>query len=331
MKPFTYEKATSLAATLTAIRDPETRVIAGGTELVNWMKDGIDTPSRLIDITGLPLATIEVSRTRLRLGALARMSDVAEHPDVVRDYPVLSQALWRSASPQLRNMATMGGNLMQRTRCPYFRSETRVPCNKRWPGSGCAAMHGDNRSHAILGWSQSCVATHPSDLAVALAALDAVVRVSSATGSREIRATDFHRLPGSDPRRDNTLAPGELITAIDVPADPSTARSYYLKVRERASYEFAMVSAAVTLDLEGDGEQRTIRRVRIALGGVAQKPWRLARAELALRGKPWTTDAMTAAIRGSLADARALSHNEFKIGLAERTVVRALEHAGGLP
>jgi xanthine dehydrogenase YagS FAD-binding subunit len=326
MENFRYARASDLRSALLALREPSTSALAGGTELLNWMRDGIQAPSRVIDISRLPLDAIEVTDRALKLGALARMSDVAAHPAVRRDYPVLVQSLELAASPQIRNLGTMGGNLMQRTRCPYFRSETAVPCNKRTPGSGCAARHGENRGHAIFGWSEACVATHPSDLAVALAALDAVVQVASATGERSIPATEFHRLPGDEPQRDNLLQAGELITAVEVPASPSTARSFYLKVRERSSYEFAMVSAAVTLELNG----RTIREARIALGGVAHKPWRLSSAERSLQGVALEPRAIGAAIAGAIDEARPLEQNGFKVRLAKNAVVRALEFAGGL-
>jgi xanthine dehydrogenase YagS FAD-binding subunit len=326
MENFSYARATDLRSALVALREPSTRALAGGTELLNWMRDGIDTPARVLDIGRLPLDTIEITGRGLKLGALARMSDVAAHPGVRRDYPVVVQSLELAASPQVRNLGTMGGNLMQRTRCPYFRSETPVPCNKRMPGSGCSALHGENRLHAIFGWSEACVATHPSDLAVALAALDAVIHVASATAERTIPATDFHRLPGDEPERDTLLQPDELITAVEIPAAPSTARSFYLKVRERASFEFAMVSAAVTLELEA----HTIRKTRIALGGVAHKPWRLTPAERALEGIPLEHGAIAAAIQGAFDEPRPLEQNGFKIRLAKNAVVRALEHAGGL-
>ena len=244
MHPFEYARAADLASALRAVQDPTARVMAGGTELVNWMRDGIESPARVVDISGLPLDAIEATPRGLRLGATATMAEVAAHPAVREGYPVLAQALEAAASPQIRNRGTMGGNLMQRTRCPYFRAETPLPCNKRSPGSGCPAREGENRGHAIFGWSDGCVATHPGDLAVALAALDAVIHVAGAGGERLVTAAEFHQLPGDDPRRDNVLAPGELITAVEVPAAPSSRTSHYLKVRERASYEFAMVSAA---------------------------------------------------------------------------------------
>jgi xanthine dehydrogenase YagS FAD-binding subunit len=325
MENFRYAKATDLSSALAALRAPSTRALAGGTELLNWMRDGIEAPAQVLDIGGLPLDSIQATGAGLRIGALARMSDVAAHAEVRRGYPVLAQSLELAASPQIRNLATMGGNLMQRTRCPYFRAETPLPCNKRRPGTGCPARHGENRQHAIFGWSEACVATHPSDLAVALAALDAVIRVASSNGQRSIPATEFHRLPDGEPQRDNVLQPGELITGIEVPASPSAARSHYLKVRERSSYEFAMVSAAVTLELDG----ATIRGARIALGGVAHRPWRLPAAERALRGARLERSALIAAADGAFSDARPLEQNGFKIELAKQTVTRALELAGG--
>ena len=291
------------------------------------------TAGRTVVLDGSALEFLDSSGLRVLLrGAKLAESEgaafrvVAPHPVVQREYRVLAQSLELAASPQIRNLATIGGNLMQRTRCPYFRAEVLLPCNKRTPGSGCAARHGENRVHAIFGWSDACVATHPSDLAVALAALDAVVHVVGASGERAIPAADFHRTPGDDPQRDTMLERGELISGVEVRAAPSTSRSYYLKVRERASYEFAMVSAAVTLELDG----AAIRRARIALGGVAHKPWRLGDAERSLAGVAYDHDAMTAAVDGAFAAARPLEHNAFKIALAKRAVVRALELAGGM-
>ncbi|GAA2805997.1 xanthine dehydrogenase family protein subunit M [Saccharopolyspora taberi] len=327
MRPFTYARAATVDEALGALRDPGTRLIACGTELVNWLKEGIETPARLVDITGLPLAGIDVSDDGgLRLGALARMSDVAAHPTVRDRFPVLAESLHRAASAQLRNMATIGGNLMQRTRCPYFRADVELPCNKRLPGSGCAALDGgDTSSHAIFGWSNDCAATFPSDLAVALAALDATVTAVGERGVRRIPATGFHRLPGTEPARHNELAPDELIVAVDVPAAPGA--SHYLKVRERASYEFAVVSAAVTLHAE-DG---VIGDARIALGGVAHRPWRLPAAEQALAGIALDDPAgLRAAVARSFTDARPLPGNKFKVELAQRAAVRALRTAGGV-
>ena len=328
MVPFTYQRAVDPQSAIAALAaDPEAACIAGGTELLNWMKDGIAAPRRLIDINALPLDHIEAGPRGLRLGALARMSDVAAHPAVRRAYPAIAEALELSASPQLRNMASMGGNLMQRTRCPYFRAETELPCNKRRPGTGCAAREGENRGHAIFGWSDACVATHPSDVAVALAALDATVHVLGPRGERAIPVVDFYRLPDDGSEHDTVLVHDELITAIDVPASPLTGRSHYLKVRERSSYEFALVSAAVALAMDG----RHIQQARIALGGVAPRPWRLTAAEGALIGVPLERDVLRRAVAGAFGAARTLAHNGFKVELAKRTVVRALEHAGGRP
>jgi xanthine dehydrogenase YagS FAD-binding subunit len=328
MTPFTYQRAVDPQSAIAALAaDPEAACIAGGTELLNWMKDGIAAPRRLIDINALPLDYIEAGPRGLRLGALARMSDVAAHPVVRRAYPAIAEALELSASPQLRNMASMGGNLKQRTRCPYFRAETELPCNKRRPGTGCAAREGENRGHAIFGWSDACVATHPSDVAVGLAALDATVHVLGPRGERAIPVVDFYRLPDDGPEHDTVLAHDELITAIDVPASPLTGRSHYLKVRERSSYEFALVSAAVALAMDG----KHIQQARIALGGVAPRPWRLTTAESALIGVPLERDALRRAVAGAFGAARPLAHNGFKVELAKRTVVRALENAGGRP
>jgi xanthine dehydrogenase YagS FAD-binding subunit len=326
MFPFTYERATDPQSAMAALAaDPEAACIAGGTELLNWMKDGIATPRRLIDINDLPLAQIEAGPRGLRLGALARMSDVAAHAEVRHAYPAIAEALELSASPPLRNMASMGGNLLQRTRCSYFRAETALPCNKRRPGTGCAAREGENRWHAIFGWSNACVATHPSDVAVALAALDATVQVHGPAGARTIHLVDFYRLPDDTPEDDTVLGHDELITAIDVPASPLTGQSHYLKVRERSSYEFALVSAAVALHVDGQRIQQT----RIALGGVAPKPWRLTAAESALMGMPLEREALHQAIGGAFSEARPLAHNAFKVELAKRTVLRALETVGG--
>jgi xanthine dehydrogenase YagS FAD-binding subunit len=326
MQPFTYQRASGPQSVIAALAaDPAAVCLAGGTELLNWMKDGIAAPGRLIDINDLPLAQIEAGSSGLRLGALARMSDAAAHAAVRRAYPAIAEALELSASPQLRNMASMGGNLLQRTRCPYFRAETELPCNKRRPGTGCAAREGENRWHAIFGWSNACVATHASDVAVALAALDATVQVRGPAGERRIPLVDFYRLPSDAPEHDTVLAHNELIMAIDVPASPLTGRSHYLKVRERSSYEFALISAAVALELDG----KHIRQARVALGGVAPKPWRLTAAEHALTGVPLERDALRRTLDGAFSEARPLRHNGFKVELAKRTVVRALENVGG--
>jgi xanthine dehydrogenase YagS FAD-binding subunit len=323
MKTFTYERAGTVEDALTALGEPGTQLMAGGTEMVNWLKEGIEQPDRLVDITRLPLAGVETREDGLRIGALTKMSDVMSVEIVASQYPVLWESLMRAASPQLRNAATIGGNLQQRTRCPYFRSDTAVACNKREPGSGCASLTGDTSGQAIFGWSEHCVATHPSDLAVALAALDASVEVRGPAGNRSIAATDFHRLPGDEPEKHTELATDELIVAVDVPGP--AARSHYLKVRERVSYEFAMVSAAAVVECQGE----EISRARIALGGVAHRPWRLTAAEEALRGVGINDkDAISTAISGSFVDARPLAGNEFKVVLAQRAAVRALMTAG---
>jgi xanthine dehydrogenase YagS FAD-binding subunit len=325
MQPFVFAHAADLPAAVAAAGEAGTVLIAGGTELVNWLKEGIVAPTRVVDINGVPgLAAIEAGKTGLTIGALARMGEVAEHPAVKRDYPAIAEALLASASPQLRNMASMGGNLLQRTRCPYFRAETELPCNKRRPGSGCAALTGRDRSLAIFGWSEHCLATHPSDVAVALVALDAVVRVRGTGGERKIPLVDLHRLPGDAPERDTVLGRGDVIVGIDVPASAVARRSHYLKLRERASYEFALVSVAVALDVDGD----RIREARIALGGVAPKPWRLGAAETALRNARLDRASLEAAVRDAFGDARPRKENGFKVELARRAVVRALETAG---
>jgi xanthine dehydrogenase YagS FAD-binding subunit len=284
-------------------------------------------PEHLLDINGLPgMATIEVlADGGVRIGALARMSDVAADIDVRRRFPVIAEGLLFAASGQLRNMASIGGNIMQRTRCPYFRDEDDLPCNKRQPGTGCSALTGLNRTHAIFGWSDACVATHPSDVAVAFAALDANVIVRGRTGDRVIPFTQFHRLPGNTPEVDTVLDRGDLIVAIELPGRIEGRASHYLKVRDRQSYEFALVSAAAAVATTG----RRIGSARLAMGGVAHKPWRLTAAETALRGVSLDDiDALRSAIAASFADARPLTHNAFKVELAQRVALRALETAG---
>jgi xanthine dehydrogenase YagS FAD-binding subunit len=306
--------------------EPGARLIAGGTELVNLMKEHIAEPALLVDISRLPLTGIEAGPEGLRIGALARMSDVAAHPAVRRHYPAIAQALELSASPQLRNMATMGGNLLQRTRCPYFRAERELPCEKRRPGSGCSAREGEHRTAAIIGTGPEhrCVAAHPSDLAVALAALDAVVQVLGADGARELPVRDLHRLPGDRPEEDHVLAPGELITGLTVPAAPDTARSRYLKVRERASYEFALVSAAAAVELDDE----TVVGARLALGAVSARPWRLPATERALAGvfadEAVLRNAVADGLEEDLAEAAPLPGNVFKLDLARRAAARVL-------
>src|SRR5918996_1492324 len=328
MHPFTLSRADDPATAIAAhARDPQLAFIAGGTDLIGLMKDRAALPERLLDINALPdMAGIETrSDGGLRIGALARMSDVAADAEVRRRFPVIAEALLFAASGQLRNMATMGGNIMQRTRCAYFRDEDDLPCNKRRPGSGCSALHGLNRNHAIFGWSESCVATNPSDLAVALAALDATVTVRGVAGERAILLTDFHCLPGDTPERDNVLGRGDLIVSIEVPARAEGRASHYLKIRDRESYEFALVSAAAAVAIDGG----RIRSARLALGGVAHKPWRLAATEAALPGASLADiEVLRSAIATSFTEARALAHNAFKVELAQRVALRALQTAG---
>jgi len=328
MHPFALSRADDLAATIAAhAQDPQLAFIAGGTDLIGLMKDRAALPERLLDINGLPdMARIEtLPDGSLRIGALARMSDVAANAEVRGRFPVIAEALLLAASGQLRNMASMGGNIMQRTRCAYFRDDDDPPCNKRRPGSGCSAHHGLNRNHAIFGWSDACVATNPSDVAVAFAALDANVLVRGSTGQRSIAFTDFHRLPERTPEHDNVLNRGQLIVAIEVPARVEGRASHYLKVRDRQSYEFALVSAAAAVATDG----KHLRSARLALGGVAHKPWRLAAAETALRGVSLDDIiGLKSAIATSFTDARPLAHNAFKVELAQRVALRALQAAG---
>ncbi len=327
MRNFGYAKAPDMAAAMDALATPGTEVIAGGTELVNWLKEGITTPDRIVDITDLPLAGVEAGAAGLRLGALAPMAEIGAHPQVARDYPVLAEALLASASPQLRAMATIGGNLLQRTRCPYFRAETLLGCNQRVAGSGCSALDGDTRAAAIFGWSPQCVATHPSDLAVALSALDATVEVHGGPGTRTVPMDQFYRQPGVDSRL-SAVDPDELVVAVTVPGTPPAARSHYLKVRERVSYEFAVVSAAAVVELDGP----LLTGARLALGGVAHRPWRLTDAEAALLGVDiGDLNSLWAAVARGFTDARPLPGNGFKVELAQRAAVRALRVAAGAP
>jgi xanthine dehydrogenase YagS FAD-binding subunit len=306
-------------AVAAAVRDGA-KFIAGGTDLLQLMKENVEAPRILVDLDGLPLDDISMDANGLRIGAVARMSDVAADRRVAEGYPVIAEALLASAAPQIRNMASIGGNLLQRTRCNYFR-DTGFDCNKRVPGSGCPAIHGDNRMHAILGVSDQCIAAHASDLAVALVALDASVELRGPDGGRTVRLTEFHTLPGDTPQHENVLRPGELILAVTVPAGAWTAKSTYLKVRDRASFEFAVVAAAVALDVS-DG---VIREARVALGGVGTKPWRAPAAEAALRGKPADADSFAQAAAAAVAGAKPASENGFKVVLAQRALVRALQ------
>ncbi|MEN5032173.1 MULTISPECIES: xanthine dehydrogenase family protein subunit M [Pseudomonas] len=322
MNPFSYSKPSDIAQAVN-LAGPASRFIAGGTNLLDLMKENIARPEHLIDITGLPLKDVRATDSGgLMIGALVSNADLAWHPLIERDYPLLSQAILAGASPQLRNMASTGGNLLQRTRCYYFYDST-VPCNKREPGTGCPAKEGLNRIHAILGASDACVATHPSDMCVALAALEARVHVQGRAGARVIEFADFHRLPGDAPQRDNQLADDELITAVELPAPRFQQHSHYLKIRDRASYAFALISVAAAVELDGD----VIRDVRIALGGVAHKPWRDTAVEQSLKGQPVSRENFVAAADAMLRDAQPLAHNAFKIKLARRAIVRALSDA----
>ncbi len=313
-RPQTPENALHL------IGEPGSSFLAGGTNLVDLMREQIAAPQTLVDVTHLPLAEIEeLPYGGLRIGALVRNSHLAGHPLVRERYPVLSQAILMGASAQLRNMATTGGNMMQRTRCLYF-YDGASRCNKRNPGAGCDAINGFNRINAILGTSEACIATHPSDMCVAMAALDATVHLRSADGERTLPFTDFHRVPGSTPERDTNLEPGEMITAVDLPAFPAAKRSVYRKVRDRASYAFALVSVAAVLEMEGN----TVKTVRLALGGVATKPWRAFKAEAVLQGKPLEDNVLREAADAELADAHTFLHNSFKVELARRTLASTL-------
>jgi xanthine dehydrogenase YagS FAD-binding subunit len=326
MRPLTYERATDPAAAVALVAgNPRAAYLAGGTNVVDHLKLGVAAPDVLVDVSRLPLDDIEALEDGgLRVGAAVRNSDLAAHPVVRRSYPVLAQALLAGASGQIRNAATTAGNLLQRTRCVYFQDVT-TPCNKRDPGSGCSALEGFSRSHAVLGASDRCVATHPSDLAVALAALDATVVVLGPAGERRVPMADLHRLPGDEPERDTTLRQGDLVTAVEVPALPFARRSAYRKVRDRASYAFALVSVAAALDVE-DG---TVRDVRLALGGVAHKPWRASVAEERLRGGPATEEAFRAAATAELEAARPLPGNGFKVPLARSTITATLRDLAG--
>jgi xanthine dehydrogenase YagS FAD-binding subunit len=326
---FAYARAADVADAVRQIAaDPEARFIAGGTNLIDLMKYDVERPQRLIDITHLPLKTVEETPGGgVRIGALVPNSDLAYHPLIEKRYPLVSSAILAGASQQLRNMASTGGNLLQRTRCLYF-YDTATPCNKRQPGSGCSAIGGINRINAILGTSESCIATHPSDMCVALAALDAKVHVTGPDGERTMAFADFHRLPGDTPHIDTNLKAGEIITAIELPAQGFAANHSYLKIRDRLSYAFALVSVAAALDIDGG----RIKEARLALGGVAHKPWRDTEAEAALRGQAADRDAFAKAADLVLRGAKGFGHNDFKIGLARRAIVRTLaQAAAGTP
>jgi xanthine dehydrogenase YagS FAD-binding subunit len=329
MNRFAYTRAQDVGQAMRELAsDPTARFIAGGTNLVDLMKYNVERPTRLIDITHLPLKQIEdTAQGGLRLGALATNTEVAYDSRVESRYPLLSSAILAGATAQLRNAASTGGNLLQRTRCYYF-YDVQTPCNKREPGTGCSAIEGQNRIHAILGASEHCIATHPSDMAVGLAALEAVVHVAGPSGERAIPAAEFHRLPGDRPEQDTNLAHGEIITAVELPAEDFSANWTYLKLRDRASYAFALVSVAVALQLEG----RTVKRARLALGGVAHKPWRNLEAEAALEGRPAQRATFVEVADRILKQAQGYPHNAFKIDLARRAIVRALgQAAAGTP
>ena len=327
METFSYVKAPSIDKALASAN--QAKFIAGGTTLVDLMKLSVETPKTLVDINLLPLDKIEkLPDGGLRIGAMVRNSDLAWNADVQKSYAVLSEALLSGASPQLRNMATTGGNLLQRTRCAYFREPTAgtpggYGCNKRTPGTGCAALEGFNRTHAVLGTSEHCIATHPSDMCVAMAALEAVIHVEGPKGKRTIAFADFHKLPGDTPHIENALEPGELITYVDLPKPVEGAKSTYLKLRDRASYEFALASAAVVARVEGGH----IRYIRVAMGGVGTKPWRSHEAEAALMGKPANAATFKAAAEAALAKAKPQKDNAFKVELARRCLVRSLKTA----
>jgi xanthine dehydrogenase YagS FAD-binding subunit len=322
-----YDRARDVDHAIALARQPGARFIGGGTNLLDLYKSGIEQPQRLVDVSRLALDGIdELPGGGLRIGATTSNTAAANHPLVRARYRVLSEAILNGASAQLRNMATVGGNLLQRTRCHYFTDPALGPCNKRTPGAGCAARDGYNRIHAILGASDLCIATNPSDMSVALVALDAVVRLKGPAGERQLPVAEFHRLPGDRPQDDTVIEPGELVLGVDLPATPFARRSHYLKVRDRASYAFALVSVAVALDLEGG----LLRDLRLVLGGVAHKPWRSLEAENALRGGALDDAACARAAEAALAGAQPLRHNAFKVELARRAIVRALQVAGGI-
>lgn len=328
MRPFKYTRANDVQSAARAVTvNRNAKFLAGGTNILDLMKEDVERPNELVDLTRLKLADIKPGPNGgVTIGALAKNTDTANHPLIRKGYPLLTQAILAGASGQLRNMATNGGNLMQRTRCQYF-YDTAMPCNKREPGTGCGAREGLNRIHAILGWSEKCVATYPGDMANALYALEAQVRVRTASGrERSIPIGEFHRLPGDMPEKDNNLEHGELIVAIDLPKSNFANNYYYLKVRDRASYAFALVAVAAALEMD----QGTIRQARVVMGGVAHKPWRSAEAEAALSGRPASEENFRKAADAALASAKPLAHNAYKIELGKRAIVRALMRAARL-
>lgn len=328
MRPFKYTRASNTDAAARAVTaNPNAKFLAGGTNILDLMKEDVERPNELVDLTRLNLADIKTGPNGgVTIGALAKNTETANHPLIRKNYPLLTQAILAGASGQLRNMATNGGNLMQRTRCQYF-YDTAMPCNKREPGTGCGALEGLNRIHAILGWSDKCVATYPGDMANALYALEAQVRVRNAAGrERSIPIENFHRLPGDTPEKDNNLAHGELIVAIDLPKSNFANNYYYLKVRDRASYAFALVAVAAALDMD----RNRIRQARVVMGGVAHKPWRSPEAEAALAGGPATEENFRKAAEAALLSAKPLAHNTYKVELGKRAIVRALMRAARL-
>lgn len=324
---FDYVRSSTAKSAIDALnKDASSQFIAGGTNLVDLMKRGVAVPQKLIDITNLPLKYIEQANGFIRIGALALNSSVAEHDLIVKKLPLLSQALKAGASPQLRNMATVGGNMLQRTRCTYF-YDTAMPCNKRQPGSGCGALKGYNRMHAIFGASDNCIAVHSSDMCVALAALEAIVVINNNQGERRIPFKDFHRLPGATPANDTNLQRGELITAIEIPDnDAFTKKALYLKIRDRASYAFALVSVAAALDMAGN----SIKNVRLAMGGVAHKPWRLTASENFLKGKTASFENFKEAAALAMKDAKGYGYNNFKLTMAPNAIVESLKTLSGI-
>ena len=325
MNPFQYTRSSAAAGAIQALaKEPQAHLLAGGTNLIDLIKMGVVRPERLVDINPLPMKAIEKTAQGLHIGALATNSEVADHPAVLENYPLLSLAINAGASPQLRNMATVGGNMMQRTRCNYF-FDTAMPCNKRTPGSGCGALEGINRMHALFGASEHCIAVNPSDMNVAMVALDAMVHVKGPRGERIIPFGEFHRLPGDHPEKDNTLERTELITAVNLPASTAVfnRHAHYLKVRDRSSYAFALVSVAAALEINGT----TIKAARLAMGGVAHKPWRLHAAEDFLKGKPASDDTFKQAAAIAMQGAKAYQYNKFKLTLAPNAIIQALKTA----
>jgi xanthine dehydrogenase YagS FAD-binding subunit len=326
MNNFQYSRVSSQAAAIAEVaKNPSAKFVAGGTNLIDLMKYGVMAPEKLIDINHTGAASIKKEAGTLHIGATVTNSVAAENADVLKYQPLLSQAMLMGASPQLRNKATMGGNLLQRTRCAYF-YDISAPCNKREPGSGCSAIEGYNRMHAIFGASEACIAVNPSDMNVALVALDAVIMVSGPKGSRKIPMADFHRLPGSHPELDSTLDRKEIITGIAIPDNKFAGHTTYLKVRDRTSYAFALISVAVALEMEGN----TIKDIRLAMGGVAHKPWRLTAAEQMLKGKTASVDNFRMAAELAMKGAKAYEHNAFKLKMAPNTMIQALKTASGI-